>query len=247
MSIKVIVFDLDDTLFPEVEFMRGGFATTAEWLVENGEKEFRVCFNPEDFIAKCWEKHNAGRQGTIFNDVLTDCGCTFSGEQIQNLVAVYQGHSPQLRLHADAQLLFTSYHRLSSQLLNYQPEHNRGFFFGVITNGVAAIQKRKVRALKLDELCDCILYCEELDAQKPSPIPYRAMMTRFDHNLVGKNFLYIGDHPVKDFAGAKACGWRTARIVRKNGLHGHVVRDSESDAEKIIHSLNEIQVWLAEI
>jgi putative hydrolase of the HAD superfamily len=108
---------------------------------------------------------------------------------------------------------------------------------GIITNGLAAVQRLKVEALELEKWCDNIIFCEDLGFQKPSEVPYRHMMELCGQGYEGGDFLYIGDHAIKDFVGARKCGWKTARIVRENGLHSHVVAPVGVDADLIISSL----------
>jgi putative hydrolase of the HAD superfamily len=228
MTVKVVVCDLDDTLFPELQFIRGGFEAVGTRLELEGKQLFGYSFNAKDFVKKCWEQHEHGIRGSVFNKVLDTYDCTYDPDQIRFLVEIYHNHTPQLELHSDAQHLF-----------------NRNIQFGIITNGRAVIQRRKVAALELDRVCQQIIYCGEIGFEKPSPVPYQMMMKQFGNIFQGEDFLYVGDHPIKDFRGAKDCGWQTARIIRADGLHTHVITDPINDAHTIIASLDSIEQYLA--
>lgn len=227
MTVKVVVCDLDDTLFPELQFIQGGFKAVGTSLELEGEQLFGFSFDAQDFVRKCWEQHDTGIRGSVFNKVLDAYECTYNAAQIRLLVEIYQNHSPQLELHSDAVRLF-----------------NRTIPLGIITNGRAVIQRRKVKALELDSVCQQIIYCGEIGFEKPSSVPYQMMMKQFGNSFQGDDFLYVGDHPIKDFRGAKDCGWQTARIIRPDGLHSDVITDPINDADTIITSLDSIEQYL---
>ena len=59
---KVVVFDMDDTLFPEKEFVRSGFKEVDRYL----QKKLSI----NNFFLRAWEKFSSGSRGFIFNQVL---------------------------------------------------------------------------------------------------------------------------------------------------------------------------------
>jgi putative hydrolase of the HAD superfamily len=253
----IVVCDLDDTLFPEIEFAESGFKAVGRWLfnvegASGSNYDLRVHL-ADEFAITCLNLHYKGIRGSIFDHYLSNCGVSrdnfaiagkdeLSGasdaDLVRKMVEVYRYHRPTIRLHADAERLFQRYSSISS---------GGRYSVAVITNGISAIQRRKAEVLGLDKWCDEIVCCDELGVQKPSVVPYQYLMDlyqrkRGDARLSGQDFIYIGDHALKDFVGARACGWRTARIVRENGLHGHVKASREGDdAERIITSLDEIR------
>jgi putative hydrolase of the HAD superfamily len=237
-TMRVIVLDLDDTLFPEIQYVESGFSSVGRWLIDlrvrNLLDPFVELSSAEAFAVRCMELHVAGVRGDVFDRMVGALGVDgqsvhrlLSNQELVNeMVKVYRYHRPSIALHADAVALFKR-SRASGDCR-----------IGVITNGLAAVQRLKVEALELEKWCDYIIYCEELGVQKPSEIPYRHMMKLCGHGYDGGDFIYIGDHAVKDFVGARGCGWKTARIVRENGLHGHVVAPVGVDADVVVTSLN---------
>src|SRR5689334_11476625 len=91
--IKALVFDLDDTLFPEHEFVRSGFEAVAEWL----EQRKSIA----GFLEAAMAEFNAGTRGTIFNAVLKSIGASGKEELIPKMVEVYRNHAPKIRLFGD--------------------------------------------------------------------------------------------------------------------------------------------------
>jgi len=238
-NMRVIVCDLDDTLFPEIQYVESGFTAVGRWFMDLRDRNLLHAVvdvaSIQEFTRRCMEFHWAGVRGKVFDRLLAAIGGedgrpvhrTLSNPEVVNeMVEVYRYHRPKITLHADAVDLF---------------KRNRAqgdCRIGIITNGIAAVQRLKVEALELQEWCDHIIYCEDLGVQKPSEIPYRHMMKLCGDEYDSGHFLYIGDHALKDFVGARKCGWKTARIVRENGLHGHVVAPVGIDADVVVSSLN---------
>lgn len=236
--MRVIVCDLDDTLFPEIEYVESGFTAVGEWFAGLKEKNL---VNPlvdvpsgQEIARRCMELHWAGVRGNVFDRLLEGlCGDIQSAHRdlsnadlVSSMVEVYRYHRPTITLHADAVELFR------------RTRAGGDCRIGIITNGLAKVQRLKVEALELEKWCDHIIYCEELGVQKPSEIPYQHMMKLCGNEYDGGHFIYIGDHALKDFVGARKCGWKTTRIVRENGLHGHVVAPVGIDADVVVSSLN---------
>ena len=238
--MRVVVCDLDDTLFPEIQYAESGFAAVGQHLIKlktQGvlDATFKI-YSANDFATSCMQLHQEGVRGDVFDRLLISSGCNerarhgtlSNNELIKEMVRAYRYHRPSISLHTDALNLFKRYSSLADSCL------------GIITNGLAAVQRLKIEALGLERWCNHIIFCEDLGVQKPSKIPYQHMMDLCGPEYDGGDFLYVGDHPVKDFIGARECGWKTARIIRENGLHGHVVPPEGIDADIIITSLNYI-------
>lgn len=236
--MRVVVCDLDDTLFPEIQYVESGFMAVGRWLMDLRDQDLLNPFvkmpSSQEFTSRCMELHWSGVRGNVFDlllDALSGDGQSVhrdlsNQELVKEMVGVYRYHHPTITLHADAEELFR----------RIRDSGDCGI--GIITNGLAKVQRLKVEALGLEKLCDHIIYCEELGVQKPSEIPYEQMMKLFGDKYDGDHFIYIGDHALKDFVGARKCGWKTARILRENGLHGHVVAPVGIDADVVVSSLN---------
>ncbi|MBE9166663.1 hypothetical protein IQ238_03645 [Pleurocapsales cyanobacterium LEGE 06147] len=64
--IKILVFDLDDKLFPEHKFVRSGFKAVGAWMLN----EYSVA----DFFEVAWQFFEQGKRGKIFNLTLKQLG-----------------------------------------------------------------------------------------------------------------------------------------------------------------------------
>ncbi|BAZ12826.1 HAD-superfamily hydrolase, subfamily IA, variant 1 [Calothrix sp. NIES-4071] len=211
--IKVLVFDLDDTLFPEHDFVRSGFQAVANWL----EKKYSIT----NFFVVAWKLFEQGKRGNIFNLALEEME-VFEPEIIAELLQVYREHFPKIALHNDAKSAI-SYFKSKKEL-------------GIITDGYLRVQQNKVKALGIETDFDWIIYTDFYgrDCWKPSPIPYLKAMELAE--ATGSECVYVGDNPNKDFVTAKQLDWLTIQICRE-GEYTNVITSSEYKADLKIESL----------
>lgn len=92
--INVMVFDLDDTLFEEREFVLSGFRAVDEWLAQHR--------SITGFFERAKAAFDSGSRGRIFNEILPEIGAVPDAELIQQLVRLYRGHKPNISLFPDA-------------------------------------------------------------------------------------------------------------------------------------------------
>lgn len=216
--VQVLVFDLDDTLFPEHQFVRSGLKAVSAWL----HRQYAIT----NFFETAWQVFQMGERRTIFNQALESLGISYPPELIQVLLEVYRNHQPQISLHEDAQWIFN----------HFKADKK----FGLITNGVLRTQQNKIERLGIASQFDTIIYCGAFSYEywKPSQYPYLRMMESTGY--AGPEYVYIGDHPDKDFIAAKQLGWTTVRICRPDGEFSHLTADASHDAHYRITSLYEL-------
>lgn len=216
--VRTLVFDLDDTLFPERDYVHSGFRAVGAWLSEN--------HNVQDFADVAIELYNAGRRGRIFDEALTTLGLEAHLNSIQSLVDIYRTHAPSIQLFEDA----------AWALRRFRSE----FAVGILTDGYLVAQQQKVAALGLQEMVNHVLYTDSLgrDHWKPSPLPYRKIMELT--NSEGHECVYVGDNPLKDFVAARQLGWTTIHIVRESGEYAHALGPQSHEAHHRVASLYEL-------
>ncbi|HEY9661155.1 MAG TPA: HAD family hydrolase [Allocoleopsis sp.] len=216
--LKVLVFDLDDTLFPEHQFVLSGFQAVSEWLYHQ--------YGITNFFETAWKLFQTGQRVKIFNQALDDLCIAHEPEFIQDLVSIYRQHQPKISLHEDARWVF-DYFKTDKK-------------FGLITNGGLITQQNKVEVLGIASRFSSIIYCGEFASEywKPSPYPYLKMME--STGCDGSEHVYVGDHPGKDFIAAKTLGWTTVRICRPDGEFSQLTTDDAHDAHFKITSLYEL-------
>jgi putative hydrolase of the HAD superfamily len=215
---RAVIFDLDDTLYSEHDYVRSGFAAVARRLArEPGAPEAAIL---DAALVAEWLEHGRGR---VFDVVAARYGLDVP---VAELVAAYREHEPSLELYPDADRALT---RLEAA----------GTPVGVLTDGMASVQRRKLKALGLDQRIRCIVVCDDygLDAWKPSPVPYRVALEQL--GVAPADAVYVGDNPNKDFIGARALGLATVRVKRDTGDHALTVLDADYEADVTVATLDE--------
>lgn len=211
----VVVFDLDDTLYPEQDYVRSGFNYLSQLIrqyyqIETGDE--------------LWQLFNQGAKDAI-GEVCQRYHLPISAKD--DLIAAYRYHQPDLTLAPSIQ----------SVIDRLQQQHVR---IAVITDGRGITQRSKLTALGLLTRLDALAISAELGVGKPDPTPYQYIM----RHLPASHYVYIGDNPRKDFITAKQLGWYTVGI-RDTGQHIHQMIDISSDYQPHtwLQHLGELQ-WL---
>jgi putative hydrolase of the HAD superfamily len=193
------VFDLDDTLYPEKEYVRSGFQAVAAW------SEGNLGITAEQGFGELLRLFDQGLRGDTFDHWLEIHGFT-ERSLVAKLVEVYRQHEPVISPFPEIPAL------LRSLRVQYR--------LGMVSDGYLEVQKRKYRALKLARYFDAIVFSDEWGpkAWKPSTVPFQAILERLGRLAPGET-VYVADNPAKDFLGARRIGMATVRLRRANGFH----------------------------
>ena len=212
----ILVFDMDDTLYDEMTFVKSGFRAVAQYMKETFDASEEACY--QLMIEELAEN---GR-GRIFNRVLEAYG-KLTKQHIKKCVTRYRLHQPTIQLNEDTLRCF---------------ERFKDHSLYVVTDGHKLVQDQKVKALGLYEKVKkvFITYRYGLHHSKPSPYCFQKIAALEKANP--EQIVYIGDNPKKDFVGIKPLGFKTIRI-RTGGFKDLKV-DEAHDAHKSIHSLDEL-------
>lgn len=217
--IKALIFDLDDTLYYEKEYVLGAFKEVAYYLEDKYKN------SGENLYERMKEILEESGRGKIFDIICEENNFT---EDIRALVEIYRNSRPKLHLYED-----------SKQFLNWARE--QGYKLGIITDGCSKVQWNKIKALNLENFVNKIIVTDDLGKEfwKPHQKSYMNMMD--DFNVSKAECVYIGDNPNKDFIGAKKLGLKTIRIIRENGDHIKVLLSDDYEADINIVSLLELK------
>ncbi|MGL5820574.1 MAG: HAD family hydrolase [Sarcina sp.] len=215
---KIVIFDLDDTLYNEKTYVFSAFRNVSRYVSEKYKIDEDEVFND---IKEIFYRDGRGR---IFNFIIEKYDLK---EEVKTLVNIYRDTEPNdIQLYDDAREFIVK-------------AKNEGHKLGIITDGMASVQWKKIRALRLESMVDKIVVSDDLGREnwKPSIVPYREILNHFGEE--GTNAVYIGDNPNKDFIGARKLGIETVRIIRKEGDHMNTKVSDEYDADFRINLLSE--------
>lgn len=215
--IKAVVFDMDDTLYPEKEFVKSGFKAIDVFLCNKGI---------EGFYKKAIELFEKDFKGKIFDEVLDALNVSYDNTYIEKLIEVYRNHEPKIQLSPD-----------TKQVLKVLGEK---YSLALITDGYLQTQRNKVKSLGIESYFDKIVFTDEYGREnwKPSKLPYEIVKKHFDINH--NDLVYIGDNVKKDFISAKKLGWTTIQVEREDGVYSNIEVDSEYKAHYQVTSLLEV-------
>lgn len=221
MSKKVIIFDLDDTLILEKDYVKSGFRVISK------ELKNQLNINSNEIYEKMMELFKENSQ-MLFNRLLDYYDVGYNKNRILKLIKIYREHKPTINLLPDAK-----------EILNYLFKNN--YRMGIITDGYAITQRRKLEVLKIDKYFEYIIVTDELGRKnwKPSEVPYRLMKDKM--NIDFNEMIYVGDNPKKDFMSPNKLGMGSIQIVRDDGVYKDEILLNLYKAKKNIKNLYEIK------
>ncbi|MET4694677.1 HAD family hydrolase [Endozoicomonas lisbonensis] len=217
--IKAVVFDLDDTLYPEASYVMSGFKAVDRYFCEE--------LGVPGFYRHAQHLFQKGHRGRIFNEVLDRLNFEYDEALIKRLIAVYRSHVPSITLSPDTVNILDW---LSGQ-----------YKLGLITDGYQEAQRNKIKALGISEYFQAICVTDELGRAfwKPHSKPY--ILVQDGLGVKPEQCVYIADNPNKDFVTPKKMGWMTVRLSSDSGEYSHAAVQPDFQAEFIIHSLSELK------
>ncbi len=220
-GIRTVVLDLDDTLIAERSFAFSGFKAVAAWL------RARAPGSP-DAEARMCELFDQGDRRRIFDQVLSEIGCTTLLGLVPEMVACYRDHVPAISLLDDARRALDRW---------------RGrFFLGLISDGPVTMQQNKVSVLRLREQLDLVILTGAWGAPfgKPHPRAFEAMEQASGQE--GAACIYLADNPAKDFIAPARLGWKTVRIRREQGIYAAVEAPTDGRPDYEAITLDEVDL-----
>ncbi len=196
--VRSVVFDMDDTLYPERQYVRSGYAAVAEKL--------RRTFNrTEPFERWLWDRFCRGQASGAFDELSQEFELDLSAAQIGDLVETYRNHTPQIKP-------FPAIPSLLAKL------HER-YRLGLLSDGFLPAQQLKLKAIGLERFFDAVVFTEELGREfwKPSPVGFEKIADLLASPRVA--CAYVADNPFKDFVAPNALGWRTVQYLHPGQVH----------------------------
>ena len=189
-QVDGVVFDLDDTLYSEKNYVRSGYRKIAQNYpdIENAEE-------------KLWNSFLKGEKAIdkVFDEARLD------EKEKKNALNIYREHMPVIEL----------YTGVSEMLIRIK---NKGKKIGIITDGRPDGQKNKIKALKLD--VDQVIITDELGGiqyRKPNKKAFELMQNRW--KIAFNKMVYIGDNVTKDFIAPKELGMKVIYFKNAAGLY----------------------------
>lgn len=146
----VVVFDLDDTLYDEIDFVKSGLQEVASYL--KNEKYYK-------FMYEVFKLEGSGK---IFNKLID----AFSLDvNLDKLIEIYRFHRPDISLSKD-----------SLELLKF----TQNFDTALISDGHYIMQKNKFDVLGLEKFVEYPIFTDYYHTKKPELKPYKMVMDKYN-------------------------------------------------------------------
>jgi len=182
LSECVVVFDLDDTIYPEADYVESGISFVSHKIFE--------------LYGVYLEKKllDAFRNDPNVNWLMMACSLSgISASSFDSLLWMYRLHTPNIKLSAiNRETLVTI--------------RSKAKAVAILTDGRSITQKLKLHSLGLSEWPAYI--SEQYGSSKPSPERFMAI----ENDYQAESYVYIGDNISKDFIGCNLLGWITVGV-----------------------------------
>lgn len=155
MDIKVnnktvIVFDLDDTLYNEISYLKSAYQEIAQKVDAN---------KWEMLYAKMFSLYRCGEN--VFQYISKQYSI-----DVQKLISLYRNHVPNIEPFNGVSTLFGDIKKAEGKI-------------GLITDGRSRTQRNKLESLGLIKYFDEIIISEEIGSEKPNEANYKAIEKAF--------------------------------------------------------------------
>lgn len=188
-AVKGVIFDLDDTLYSEKEYVKSGFRAVSDGLGGGYEE-------------KLWAYFEAGKPA--IDSLLKELG---QEERKAEVLSAYRGHKPDIRLYPGVTETLRDLKARGIKIgiiTDGRPEGQN-------------LKLEALNLFSLAD--DVIITDELGGAQfrKPCDIAFRIMQTKWRFHA--EEIIYVGDNPVKDPPAPRQLGMQFRLFVNPEGLY----------------------------
>lgn len=186
-NFDVVVFDLDDTLYSELDYVLSGYHFLSE-LIERLYSKVTY----KTFIEALKTK-----VPDVFSYVIEEHCLPKTLKE--HLILAYRYHTPNIKLHEGVILIL-------EQL------RSKNIPMYLITDGRGITQRLKISSLEIETFFESIYISEEVGVGKPQPDSFIAIQRLHPD----KSIVYVADNPTKDFIAPNQLGWDSIGIININ-------------------------------
>lgn len=191
-QVDAVIFDLDDTLFSEKDYVRSGYRAVAA-----------VFGQVENMETKLWE---AFEKKLPAIDAVLEAEGMFDPQNKEKALQTYRSHMPTIKLYFGVEQLLLRLKRRKK--------------LGLITDGRPEGQWAKIQALGIAGYFEKIIVTDELGGpayRKPNEAAFLLMQQALD--VPFEKMVYIGDNAKKDFIAPQKLGMKAIYFKNKDGLY----------------------------
>ena len=206
------IFDLDDTLYSEVDFLTSAFQYIGIQL--QGDLNTNIT---QEMLDLYYSKAN------VFESVVNKYSSKIHGLSISTLLKMYREHLPDIKLSKEVRSFLE---KLTS----------RNILSGLITDGRSITQRNKLEALDLANYFEDVIISEEFGSEKPDPRNFLYFETKYPNS----EFWFIADNTSKDFIVPSKLDWNLVCLINNNNVHVQNFKQDSLAKAHLISSFNDM-------
>jgi putative hydrolase of the HAD superfamily len=219
LRVKAIIFDLDDTLYNEIDFVQSGFRAVSDSFALSHNLDAELLY------LKMVEELNEHGRGSVFNNSLEHFGI-HTKNAVKKAISIYRLHTPNITLPKE-----------SLEILEYFKGQNIPLY--LVTDGNKVVQANKIEALGLQKFINKSFITHRYGKIHAKPSSYCFLKIAKLEDAAFSDVVYIADNINKDFVNIKKLGFQTVRI--RQGMFEHVQKPQEFHAHLEIDDLLELK------
>lgn len=189
-KFEAVIFDLDDTLYSEKDYVRSGYKAIAD--------KFPSVENLASKLYKAFEEKHPAIDFVFENEGIID----FKDKALE----AYRSHMPNISLYSGVYEMLVRLGKTKK--------------LGLITDGRPAGQRAKIKALGIENLFDCIIVTDELggvEYRKPNGKAFELMSKEL--GVPYDEMVYVGDNIKKDFTAPEKLGMGYVFFRNPDGIY----------------------------
>jgi putative hydrolase of the HAD superfamily len=218
-SRSYFVFDLDDTLYSEIDFLKSAYRFIAFSLDPSEsdilyQKMLKIYLSGSNAFKYVIEKYPEKQLS------------------IENLLNLYRNHFPEISLRDGAFNLLTKIKKGNGKI-------------GIITDGRSITQRNKIVALGIGNFIDKLIISEEFGHEKPAMKLFESFMVEKSRI----HYFYFGDNLDKDFISSKKLGWTCIGIIDEKNIHKKYISELSNEylPHIFVKKFSEIEIIYNEV
>lgn len=219
---KIIIFDLDDTLILEMDYILSGFDHISREISFDYDIKQDVIYY--ELLNSFEESYDL-----VINRTLDKLKLQFNKVSIEKYVNSYRHHMPILFFSNDVLAEITKLHQK--------------YILAIITDGDQNSQAKKLQALNASKYFDKIIITDRLGKEFWKPNPKSFELLKEEYAVDFEQMIYVGDNECKDFHIKNIYPITTIRLIRD----GAIIKDCENKvaADYEIDKICDIELIIA--
>ena len=213
----ILIFDLDDTLYDERQFVEGGIKEVAQYIGNKYNKDEKNLFD----LMMSDLKENG--RGAIFDSITMSAGI-YSKKLVKKCIQIYRYHKPCIELNDETKELLN---RLRARYPLY-----------LVTDGNKNVQQSKINTLKIEQYFKKVYITHRYGIKNAKPSLYCFNRIKSQEKVGYEDLFYIGDNPNKDFINLNKAGANTIRVL--TGNYKNVSIDYPYNAKQSIECISDL-------